>query len=170
MDQENFFCFCIGNNGNYTSVKVFGSYAFRAKNEQNEINAVFYDSVLRTFKSNYPEVFLRKAVLRKCSKFTGERPCQSDISIELLCNFIEIAFQHGCFPVNLLHFFRTSFLKNTSGRLLLKIISDESTATVNQYYTSKTFKKLILDLKETVKKYFSSKNINRLIFVQPYIS
>ena len=115
-------------------------------------------------------MFLRKAVLRKCSKFTGERPCQSDISIELLCNFIEIAFQHGCFPVNLLHFFRKSFLKNTSGRLLLKIISDESTATVNQYYTSKTFKKLILDLKETVKKYFSSKNINRLIFVQPYIS
>ena len=115
-------------------------------------------------------MFLRKAVLRKWSKFTGERPCQSDISIKLLCNFIEIAFQHGCFPVNLLHFFRTSFPKNTSGRLLLKIISDESTATVNQYYTSKTFKKLILDLKETVKKYFSSKNINRLIFVQPYIS
>ena len=103
MEQENLF-FCIGNNGNYTSVKVFGSYAFRAKNEQNEINAVFYDSVLRRFKSNYPEVLLRKAVLRKCSKFTGEGPCQSDISIKLLCNFIEIAFQHGCFPENLLHF------------------------------------------------------------------
>ena len=43
----------------------------------------------------------------------------SAISIKLLCNFIEITLQHGCSPVNLLHIFRTPFLKNTSGRLLL---------------------------------------------------
>ena len=42
---------------------------------------------------------------------------------KLLCNFIEIALQHGCFPVNLLHIFRTPFSKNTSGRLLL-LLSD----------------------------------------------
>ena len=35
-------------------------------------------------------------------------------------NFIEITLQHGCTPVNLLHIFRTPFLKNTSGGLLLK--------------------------------------------------
>ena len=54
-----------------------------------------------------------------CSKFTGEHPCQSVISIKMLCNFIEITLWHGCFPVNLLHTFRTPFLKNISGQLLL---------------------------------------------------
>ena len=34
-------------------------------------------------------------------------------------NFVEITLRHGCSPVNLLHIFRTPFLKNTSGRLLL---------------------------------------------------
>ena len=33
---------------------------------------------------------------------------------------VEIAFWHGCSPVNLLHIFRTPFPKNTPGRLLLK--------------------------------------------------
>ena len=37
-----------------------------------------------------------------------------------LSSFIETALRHGCPLVNLLHIFRTSFLKNTSGRLLLK--------------------------------------------------
>ena len=32
-------------------------------------------------------------------------------------NFIKITFRHGCSPVNLLHIFRTLFLKNTSQRL-----------------------------------------------------
>ena len=35
------------------------------------------------------------------------------------CNFIEITLRHGCSPVNLLHIFGTTFLKNTSGWLLL---------------------------------------------------
>ena len=34
-------------------------------------------------------------------------------------NFIAIALRHGCSPVNLLHIFRTSFPKNSSGRLRL---------------------------------------------------
>ena len=36
-------------------------------------------------------------------------------------NFIEITLQHTYSPVNLLHIFRTPFLKNTSGRLLLTV-------------------------------------------------
>ena len=40
--------------------------------------------------SSPPEVFLGKGVLKICSKFTGEHPCQSVISIKLLINFIEI--------------------------------------------------------------------------------
>ena len=42
--------------------------------------------------------------------------------IKLLCNFIEIALRHGFSPVNLLPIFRTPFLKNTSGQLLLRLI------------------------------------------------
>ena len=35
----------------------------------------------------------------------------------------EITLWHGCSPVNLLHISRTPFLKNISGRLLLKVDS-----------------------------------------------
>ena len=72
-------------------------------------------------RSSYPMVFLGKGVLKICSKFIGEHPCWSAISIKLLCNFIEITLWHGCSPVNLLHIFRTPFLKSTSGWLLLNI-------------------------------------------------
>ena len=75
----------------------------------------------KTFKSSRPEVFLRKAVLKICSKFTGEHSCQSVTSIKLLCIFIEIALRHGSSPVNLLHIFRTTFPRNTSGWLLLNV-------------------------------------------------
>ena len=47
-----------------------------------------------------------KGVVKICSKFTG----------------FEITCRHGCSPVNLLHIFRTPFLKNTSGWLLLYIV------------------------------------------------
>ena len=77
-------------------------------------------AVIGRVRSSHREVFLGKGVLKICSKFTGEHPCRSVISIKLLCNFIEITLRHGCSPVNLLHIFRTPFSKNTSGRLLLK--------------------------------------------------
>ena len=78
-------------------------------------------SFVDTFSSSHQAMFLYKVVLKICSKFTGEYPCRSAISINLLCNFIEIAFRHGCSPVNLLHIFRTPFPKNTSGGLLVYI-------------------------------------------------
>ena len=68
-----------------------------------------------TFRSSHPEVFLKKGVLKMCIKFTGE---------QLLCNFIEITLRQRCSPANLLHIFRTSFIKNTHGRLLLRIVVD----------------------------------------------
>ena len=40
----------------------------------------------------------------------------------LLCNFIEIALRHGCSPVNVLHIFRTPYLKSTSEGLLLDVV------------------------------------------------
>ena len=52
-------------------------------------------------------MFLGDDILKICSKFIDEHPCQSVISIKLLCNFIEITLRHGCSPVNLLHILRT---------------------------------------------------------------
>ena len=75
--------------------------------------------------SSTSEVFLRKGVLKICSKFIREHPCRSAISINLQSNYIEIALRHGCPPVNLLHIFRTPFPRNSSGWLLLTRITIE---------------------------------------------
>ena len=71
-------------------------------------------------------MFLRKGVLKICSKFTRKRPCRNVISIMLLCSFIENTLQHGCSPVNLLHIFRTLSLKNTLTRLLLDFCASKA--------------------------------------------
>ena len=64
-----------------------------------------------------------RGVLRKRSTENMQQiyrsPYRSVVSIQLLSKFIEITLRHGCFPVNLLHIFRTLFSKNTSGRRLL---------------------------------------------------
>ena len=78
-----------------------------------------HQKTLMFSKRGHPQVFLGKGVLKICSKFTGKQPCRSVISIELLCNFVEVTLWHGCSPVNLLHFFRTAFYKNIYGALLL---------------------------------------------------
>ena len=71
------------------------------------------------FRSTCRDVFLGKGLLKICSKFTGEHPCQSAISINLLCNLIEIALRHGCSVNLLLLIFRATLPKSISGRLLL---------------------------------------------------
>ena len=38
-------------------------------------------------RSNSPDVFLGKGILKICGKFTGEHPCQSVISIKLQNNW-----------------------------------------------------------------------------------
>ena len=76
-------------------------------------------------RSSHSEVFLGKGFLKICSKFTGKHPCQIAILIKLLCSFIEITLRHGCSPLNLLHIFRATFLRNTSEWLLLKIVKCE---------------------------------------------
>ena len=65
------------------------------------------------------EVNLVKGVMKICSRFAGEHPCRSGISIKLQSNLIEITLRHGFSPVNLLHIFRTPLSENTSGWLLL---------------------------------------------------
>ena len=78
-------------------------------------------------------MFLEKGVLKICSRFTGEHPCQIVISITLLCNFIEISMEllcnvieiilwHGFSHVNLLDIFRTRFYNNIFGALFLTLV------------------------------------------------
>ena len=73
----------------------------------------------KVYRSNLPEVFLGKDVLKICGKFTSEHPCRSVISIKLRSKFIEITLRDRCWSVNLLHIFRKSFYKNTYRGLLL---------------------------------------------------
>ena len=72
------------------------------------------------FRNSSSEVFLGNGVLKICSKFAGEHPYRSVISIKLQGNFIEIAIWHGSSLVNLLHIYRIP--KNTSGWLLLSFV------------------------------------------------
>ena len=85
----------------------------------NHHNIKFFYIFFPNFRSSHPEVFLGKSALKICSHFTGEHPCRSAISIKLYNSFIEIPLRHGCFPVNLLHIYRTPFSRKTSRWLLL---------------------------------------------------
>ena len=104
------------------------------------INKV-YIRWLNICRSSPLEVFLGKGVLTIYSKFTREYPYRSVISKVWIpkCDFrsvnvhtevwnhtsakCEITLRHGCCPVNLLHIFRTPFLKNTFAGLLLYLQS-----------------------------------------------
>ena len=87
---------------------------------------------LNTFQSHFCAKWLVQKQLprgvrrERCSEnmqqIYGKHPCRSVISTKLLWNFIEITLRHGCFPVNLLHIFRTSFLKNTPGWIFLLVL------------------------------------------------
>ena len=98
--------FLVWNQNPYELVEYFFS------NEKSHI-------IIKMVRSSLLEVFLGKDVLKICSKFTREHLCRSVISIKLQSNFIEIALQHGCFPLSFLHIFRSAFCKNTSEVLLL---------------------------------------------------
>ena len=107
-------------------------------------------------RSSHPEVFLEKGVLKICSKFTGEHPCRSAISVNLQSNFIEIALRHGCSAVNLQHIFRKPFLKNTSGRLLLNN---------TDYFVS--YHALIVIIAKPANALPFDKSIKKLVFLEP---
>ena len=82
------------------------SWFGRLSHSWNHFFSLFEEVIATNSKRSGPEIFLRKDVVKICIKF----------------NFIEITLRHGCFPVNLLHIFRTVFLKNTSGWLLLNLV------------------------------------------------
>ena len=83
-----------------------------------QIKNTFYFNI---YRSSPTKVFLQRGVLKIYSKFTGEHSCRSEISVNLLWNFIEITLRYWSSPVNLLHIFRTSFAGITTGGLLLHL-------------------------------------------------
>ena len=85
---------------------VFYSFSINLQSKPKTFNT--------PFRSSHPEVFLVKGVLKICSKFAGEHPCESAISIKLQSNFIKITLWHWCSSVNFLLIFKTPFTKNTS--------------------------------------------------------
>ena len=92
-------------------------FVVKEKKQGNQWCLFLY--VNKSLRRSRSKVFLGKAVLKICSKFTGEHPCRSAISIKLQSKFIEITLRHGCSPVKLLYVFRRPFPKNTFGQLLL---------------------------------------------------
>ena len=64
-------------------------------------------------RSSPLEVFLRKGVLKICSRFIGEHPRRIVILMKLQSNFIEITLRLGFSPIDLLDVFGTPFPKNT---------------------------------------------------------
>ena len=95
---------------NISCYKICNIWAYRKKilgiNSDVTISFITITNVSVNIKhprGSRPKVFLVKGVPKICSKFTGESPCRSVISIKLLCIFIEITLQYGCSPVNLLH-------------------------------------------------------------------
>ena len=89
------------------TMSEFNIFLFWNKETFSEFTAAFLID-----RSSLSGVFLGKGVLKICSKFTGEHSYRSAISIKLLC--YKTTIRHGCSPLNLLHFFRKPFPKNTS--------------------------------------------------------
>ena len=63
-------------------------------------------------RSSYRRCSVSKNALKNFAKFAGKHLSQ--------INFIKKRLWHRCFPGNFTQFLRTTFLQNTSGRLLLK--------------------------------------------------
>ena len=70
------------------------------------------------------ELFYKKSVLKNIAIFTGKHLCQNLFlnKVASLRLLLKKRLWHRCFPVNFGKFFRTTFLKNTSGRLHLNSI------------------------------------------------
>ena len=112
-------CFCIFHYFAMPGFDVSASIEWAVSTAKPHCYIWYYD-IRQIIRSSQPKMFLGKDALKICSKFTGEDSCQSVISIKFQSKFIGITLQHWCSPVNLLHIFRTTFPKNTSGGRLIK--------------------------------------------------
>ena len=109
----------------FKSIKESSDQSFVAYSLQILVFSLILDSIFHSTKkdpcycrSSCMEMFSGEGVLKICTRFK----CQSVILINLICSFIEITPRNENSPVNLLHIFRTSFPKNSSGWLLLSLL------------------------------------------------
>ena len=84
--------------------------------------------MIKKYKSSHQTCSMKKGVLRNFAKCKGKHLCQS-LFFDKVAGLSHAALLkkrpwHRCFPVNFAKFLRTSFLQNTSGRLLLEIIRE----------------------------------------------
>ena len=88
---------------------------FNFINMRKSLENIKWYSEAATQRCSYEKVFWKNAPNLQENTHPEVRLCTRS------CNFIEIIHRHACSPVNLLHIFRTPFLKNTFGWLLLNI-------------------------------------------------
>ena len=100
-----------------------------------QLPTIWSNSEIYYFRSSHPEVLLGKGVLKIYNKFTGNTNA-GVISIKLFWSFIEITLRYRWSPANLLHIYRTHFLENTSGRLLLDVCNFPFPQTIFRTYRS----------------------------------
>ena len=89
----------------------------------NTYNGTF----LQKYRSIHRRCYVYKSVLRNFAKFTGKRLYQSLFFIKITglrpAALLKKRIWRRCFPVNFAKFPRKTFLQNTPGRLLLKIVN-----------------------------------------------
>ena len=86
-------------------------------------NRCFPNNFLSFFIRSHPEVFIRKRCSENKQQMYRRTPMpKCDFNKVALQLYIEITLSHRCSAVNSLHFFRTPFLENTSGWLLLSFL------------------------------------------------
>ena len=89
FQQSNLFFSCLNNiRRHMTKIKQnCSSWEKYSKGFFKDLSLVLFFSTfiqICSIRSSHPEVFLGKDVLKRCSKFTGEHPSRSVISIKLL--------------------------------------------------------------------------------------
>ena len=103
-----------------TSVEITFSHHIESKScylNQAIQNEVFQTMTIMTTdinRSNRPEVFCKKGVLRKFTKFTGKHLCQilffNKVADLRPATLLKKRLWHNCFAVNFVRFLRTPFL------------------------------------------------------------
>ena len=71
----------------------------------------------RLYISSHQRCSVKRGVLKNFTKFTGKHLARPS-------TLLKKRLQHRCFPKNFVKFPRTSFIQNTSGRLLLPVLLD----------------------------------------------
>ena len=81
--------------------------------------------LISSIRSSPPELFLGKGVLKICSKFTGQHPCRSAISIKLQSNLFLRTPLEGCS-------YSIVFRSSRSTANLLTVVSDRISRAFNR--------------------------------------